>query len=81
MTLCDVTRRAVPANAPLATSIEALLDHYEDVGDFVIRFLAQEERAPVMARTNGRDRGSLGRRKMSEMYLRRAVLGCCLELW
>lgn len=44
-------RQAVPVSAPLETSIEALLDQYEEIGDSVLRFLAQEERAPALRYT------------------------------
>jgi len=49
-----VPRTSMPANASARAALEALIAHYEAVGDMVVRFLAQEERhsalRPLLAR-------------------------------
>lgn len=41
-------RDAAPADDP-AAAVAVLADHYEEVGDAVIRLLAEEERSPALA--------------------------------
>jgi len=49
-----VPRTSMPANVSARAALEALIAHYEAVGDMVVRFLAQEERhsalRPLLAR-------------------------------
>lgn len=42
-------RRVMPANAQPRSVTAALFEDYEEIGDFVIRMLAQEERHPVLS--------------------------------
>ncbi len=42
-------RRVMPANASHQHVAEALFEDYEEIGDFVIRMLAQEDRHPVLS--------------------------------
>ena len=42
-------RRVLPPNAPPRRVAAALFEDYEEIGDFVIRMLAQEERHPVLS--------------------------------
>ena len=42
-------RRVMPTNPSPQQAAEAVFEDYEEVGDFVIRMLAQEERHPVLS--------------------------------
>jgi AcrR family transcriptional regulator len=42
-------RRVMPPNAPPRRVAAALFEDYEEIGDFVIRMLAQEDRHPVLS--------------------------------
>ena len=43
-----VPRTSLPADVSPRAAVEALIAHYEAVGDMVVRFLAQEERHPAL---------------------------------
>ena len=43
-----VPRTSMPAHVSARAALEALIAHYEAVGDMVVRFLAQEERHPAL---------------------------------
>jgi hypothetical protein len=44
-----VAQRESAEAGDVAGTVRALFDHYEDIGDFVIRLLADEDRVPDMA--------------------------------
>jgi len=61
-----VPRTSMPADDSGRAALEALIAHYESVGDMVVRFLAQEERhsalRPILAQGRREHRAWVGER-------------------
>ena len=62
-----VTQRESAEPGDVEGTVRALFDHYEDIGDFVIRLLADEDRLPEMAEWLARGR-MFHRRSMRRQF-------------
>jgi AcrR family transcriptional regulator len=90
-----VAQRESAPPGDVAGTVRALFDHYEDIGDFVIRLLAEEDRLPDMAEwlAHGRKfhRRSMRRQFAPQLARRRAedraaivdalVVACDVYAW